>query len=103
MYISRVLSGTLHQMMIATLNNMPDEPTKFMQDYINLHYFDDPEKLQTEISPRTKAVMEERQRVGKADVQRLKQEIAELKAQKEQLATYKTSFWTMHKQLWDIS
>ena len=26
-------------MMIATLNNMPEEPAEHMKDYINLHYF----------------------------------------------------------------
>lgn len=38
-YISKTLSKPLNQMMIATLNKMPEEPAQQMKDYISLHYF----------------------------------------------------------------
>ena len=41
--------------------------------------------------------------VGKADLLRLKREIAELQAKKEVIQTYKSHFSDMHKNLHDIS
>ena len=90
-------------MMIATLNDMPDQPTKFMQGYISLHYYNNKISKSREPSPRAKALEEERENVGKADLARLKREIAELQAKKEAIQTYKSYFSNMHRSLHEIS
>ena len=80
MYIKRILDGTLHQMMIATLNQMPEEPTEFMKEYIKTHYTNAEESPVPTPSQTERARMEERQTVGVKDLARLKKEIAELQA-----------------------
>ena len=90
-------------MMIATLNDMPEQPTSFMQSYISLHYYNGTAAQSREASPRARAVEEARAKVGKADLARLKREIAELQAKKEGIQTYKSYFSNMHKSLHEIS
>ena len=99
MYIQRILSGTLHQMMIATLNAMPEEPTEFMKEYIRTHYTSEGESPSSAPTPRARAQMEERQQVGVKDLARLKEEIAELNAMKDKYTAYKAAFTDMHKNL----
>ena len=82
---------------------MPDEPTQFMKEYINLHYFDESPAKDEEHTAREREVKEMRNRVGIADIIKLKKEIADLKAEKELLLTYKASFWNLHKKMWGIS
>ena len=55
-----MLSGTLHQMMVATLNQMPDEPTDFMKEYIKLHYSNWQGRDTKTPTPRTQAKITER-------------------------------------------
>lgn len=103
LYIHKILSGTLHQMMIATLNSMPEEPTEFMKEYIRTHYTNDEDTPQPTPTETERAKMEERQLVGVKDLARLKAEIAELQATKSKFLAYKAAFTNMHKSLIDIS
>ena len=38
-YIDSSLKQPFEKMIVATLNQMPQEPAQFMKDYISLHYF----------------------------------------------------------------
>ncbi len=49
-YIEKYLAEPLQKMMVATLNQMPAEPSQHMQDYISLHYFFEKERKQSAIS-----------------------------------------------------
>ena len=90
-------------MMIATLNQMPEEPTEFMKEYIRTHYTNDEDTPQPTPTETERAKMEERQLVGVKDLKRLKAEIAELQATKNKFLAYKSAFTNMHKSLIDIS
>ena len=47
-------------MMIATLNQMPEEPTEFMKEYIRTHYTNDEDTPQPTPTETERAKMEER-------------------------------------------
>ena len=77
LYIESTLSGILNQMMIATLNRMPEEPSEFMKEYISLHYLDMNQSEKNE----DEEMQMKRERLGKNDLNTLRAEVDELKDQ----------------------
>lgn len=74
-YINQSLSGTLEQMMIATLNQMPDDPCLFMRDWLKFHFGNE--------SVNTMEVEEKKEQpkpVGRADLLALREEVGKLKS-----------------------
>ena len=100
-YINKTLNKPLHQMMIATLNQMPEEPAQHMKDYIGLHYFYEQKPAITEMTPLTDA--EKRKGLRVKDLEDLRVECNRLRIEKDKFTALKTAFHTINKDMNEIS
>ena len=90
----------MNQMMIATLNRMPEEPCEFMKDYISLHYLD---MTTSDIGPEDADKSKDRSRIGSKDLDSLRNEVEELKDQHEKFKSIKNTFKSFSKRFYELS